>query len=128
MIFFMFFCFCGFLFIFVPYKFIIKKMKQMSKFFQHNRQAICCMALCLIGTVAFAETDVLNSISTSLKGIVENVVNLLRIVLGLGALVTLVIVVFKIFKGEREAAEKIAWWVAGLTIGFVLLSVVKGLI
>lgn len=108
-------------------------MKQMSKFFQHNRQAICCMALCLIGTVAFAETglegtNVLNQISTSLTGIVENVVNLLRIVLGLGALVTLVIVVFKIFKGEREAAEKIAWWVAGLTIGFVLLSVVKGLI
>lgn len=103
------------------------------KFFQRNRQAICCMGLFLMCTAAFAEignegTNVLNTISTSLSGIVENVVDLLRIVLGLGALVTLVIVVFKIFKGEREAAEKIAWWVAGLTIGFVLLSVVKGLI
>lgn len=103
------------------------------KFFQRNRQAICCMGLFLMCTAAFAETDytganVLTGISDSLSSIVENVVNLLRIVLGLGALVTLVIVVFKIFKGEREAAEKIAWWVAGLTIGFVLLSVVKGLI
>lgn len=103
------------------------------KFFQRNRQAICCMGLFLMCTAAFAETDytgqtVLNSISVSLSSIVESVVSVLRIVMGLAALVTLVIVVSKLLKGEREAAEKIAWWVAGLTVGFVLLSVVQNLI
>lgn len=79
---------------------------------------------------AFAQqgSEVINASTTALLGIVQDVIRLLRVVLGIGALVTLVIVIFQVFKGEREAASKIAWWVAGLTLGFVLLSVVGNLI
>ena len=73
-------------------------------------------------------SQVITKSSQALYGLLESVANLLRVILGIGALVTLVMVIFNIFKGEREAASKIAWWVAGLTLGFVLITVVKGII
>ena len=69
--------------------------------------------------------QVLDQTTQSLKQLVGNIVSLLRVVMGIGALVVLAIVIFKVFKGDREAAEKLAWWVAGLAIGFTLLSVVQ---
>lgn len=54
-------------------------------------------------------------------------VSLLKIVLGIGALITLVMVIFNIFKGEREAAQKMAWWVVGLSVGFALIAIVPNL-
>lgn len=72
--------------------------------------------------------EVIDESRRALADLVENVVTLLQVVMGLGAIVVLAMVIFKVFKGDREAAEKLAWWVAGLTIGFVLLSVVSGLI
>lgn len=94
--------------------------------------AFCTAMVALTSAPAFAQSDlgnqVLSQSTTALKGIVANVVSLLQVVLGLGALVTLAIVIFNVFKGEREAATKIAWWVAGLTIGFVLLTVVKNIV
>lgn len=72
--------------------------------------------------------EVIESSASALYDLVDSVVTLLQIVMGLGAIVVLAIVIFKVFKGEREAAEKLAWWVGGLTLGFVLLIVVKNLI
>ena len=69
--------------------------------------------------------QVLQSANSSLQGLGTSLVTLLKTVLGLGALVMLVIVIFKVLKGDREAAEKLAWWVAGFTIGFVLITVVQ---
>ena len=37
-------------------------------------------------------------------------------------------VIFNMFKGEREAASKLGWWVAGFAIGFVLIEVVKNVV
>lgn len=104
-------------------------MLKVRKFVCDPRTAMC-FALCLVCSLGFAQegVTVLTEAENALRTIVENVISLLRVVLGLGALVTLVIVIFKLFKGDREAAEKIAWWVAGLTLGFVLLSVVGNLI
>lgn len=111
-------------------------MNQISKFFQRNRQAICCMGLFLMCTAVFAQTgtdvldemDVLNEVTNALVGIVSNAVSWLRKIIRVAAFVTFTILVFKLLKGEREAAEKIAWWVAGLALGSALLSVVQLLI
>ena len=73
-------------------------------------------------------SEVLDSASDELTGLLTSLVRLLQIVMGLGALVVLAMVIFKIFKGDREAAEKLAWWVAGLALGFVLISVVAGIV
>ena len=72
--------------------------------------------------------QLLQQTNSALVGIVSNVVTLLRTVIGLGALVFLVMVVYNILHSDREAAEKLAWWLAGFTLGFVLLSVVAGFI
>lgn len=108
----------------------------MKNFVSKVRSFVCdprffaTLAMFLVCTLGFAQEgeQVLQTATDALLNIVESVITLLRVVLGLGALVTLVIVIFKLFKGDREAAEKIAWWVAGLTLGFVLLTVVGSLI
>lgn len=94
-----------------------------------TRIAVCSGALALMsGANAFAQSnigsDLLNSSADSMKGLVFGLVRVLQIALGLGALVTLVLVIFNVFKGEREAAQKIGWWVIGLALGFALISVV----
>lgn len=86
------------------------------------------MVLVALPSEAFAQGEgekVLNEANTALKDVASTLVQLLKTVMGLGALVVLVIVIFKVFKGDREAAEKLAWWVAGLTLGFVLIQVVQ---
>lgn len=95
------------------------------------RYFVAAAAAAVISTVSRAQDmggQLLSAANGSLKGLVQNLVELLQTVMGLGALVTLAIVIFKVFKGDREAAEKLAWWVGGLAVGFVLLSVVAGLI
>lgn len=99
-----------------------------------NRLRLACLtaALVLTGTLASAQDDlgtqVLDSSKEALRSLLDSLVSLLQVVMGLGAIVVLAIVVFKVFKGGREAAEKLAWWVAGLTIGFALLTVVKNIV
>ena len=52
-------------------------------------------------------------------------VRLIRVILGLGALVMLTYAVFKLLKGEKDAAEKVAYWIVGLVVGFLFLSLVQ---
>lgn len=107
--------------------------KFFKKLFESSKTGVA-LALCSLYSVsAMAETEnlgeqVITEASGALYGLLDSVVKLLQIVMGLGAIVVLAIVIFKVFKGDREAAEKLAWWVAGLTLGFVLLSVVSNLI
>ena len=92
------------------------------------RIGVCTAAVALANAnAAFAQNlgnDILNESANSMQGLVAGLVRVLQIALGLGALVTLVMVVFNLFKGEREAAQKIGWWVVGLALGFALISVV----
>lgn len=98
------------------------------------RYGVGALALTIGSVVPAAAVDenlgkaVIDESAAALYDLLESVVTLLQIVMGLGAIVVLAIVIFKVFKGDREAAEKLAWWVAGLTLGFVLLIVVKNLI
>ncbi len=72
--------------------------------------------------------QVLNEMTQSLKNIVGNISTLLQVVVGISALVCIAIVIAQVLKGDRESASKLAWWVAGLTIGFILIALVTRLI
>lgn len=72
--------------------------------------------------------QVIDESKSALKDLGESVVSLVQVLMALGAIIVLAMVIFKVFKGDREAAEKMAWWVGGLTIGFVLLTVVKNIL
>ena len=98
-----------------------------------GRIAVCSAAVAFgNASTALAQANigetVLNESADSMKNLVGSLVRVLQVALGLGALVTLVIVVFNLFKGEREAAQKVAWWVVGLALGFALLTVVATVI
>lgn len=73
-------------------------------------------------------TAIVNGISTELRSMMDSFGTLLRIVLGIGALITLAMVIFNVLKGEREAAQKMAWWVVGLSVGFAMLSIIPNLV
>ena len=92
------------------------------------RVAVCSGMLAMTSaSSAFAQdigSELLNSSADSMKNLIAGLVRVLQIALGLGALVTLVMVIFNLFKGEREAAQKVGWWVVGLALGFALISVV----
>lgn len=102
------------------------------KFRSLLRKAGTALSCAFFSVMLFAQDnlgkEVITNSTAALKDLLDSVVQLLRVVMGFGAIVVLAMVIFKVFKGDREAAEKLAWWVAGLTIGFVLLTVVSGLI
>lgn len=95
------------------------------------RVAVCSgMVMLSNASYALAQPDdnignaILNESADSMQKLVVGLVRVLQIALGLGALVTLVMVIFNLFKAEREAAQKVGWWVVGLALGFALMSVV----
>lgn len=48
-------------------------------------------------------------------------------VLGLAAVVTLVMVVYEIFRGDRDSVRKLVNWLLILLVGFVIFAVFGGL-
>lgn len=112
-------------------------MKDFKKFPIRTKTAVLASLFIMfssISTFAFApgggSTDqigqeLIHGATQGLSDLGDSVVDLIRVIMGLGAIVVLGVVIFKVFKGDREAAEKLAWWVAGLAIGFVLLTIVQ---
>lgn len=109
-------------------------MKKAFRLGAVRARVLVLSAVCAVGGLpVFAQrgdagNQVISTVNTQLRGMFDSIVQLLQIILGIGALVTLVMVLFQVFKGEREAASKIAWWVAGLAVGFVLITVVKNIV
>lgn len=107
----------------------------MKRFFRKAEVALLSLGLTLISPIAGAQSsssnlgiDVLDESNDALQDLLDSLVGLLQTVMGIGAIIVLAIVIFQVFKGEREAAQKLAWWVIGLTLGFTLLTVVSNLI
>lgn len=95
--------------------------------------ALLSFGATLLAPVAQAQStnlgdEVLTESKNALVELMDSLVSLMQVVMGLGAIVVLAIVIFQVFKGEREAAQKLAWWVVGLTLGFTLLTVVSNLV
>ena len=110
-------------------------MKKIKSFILSAKYYVLTAAVLMAGGIPAmaAKSDsmgreLLTETNDALGNILEDLATLLQTIMGLGGLVVLVTVIFKVFKGDREAAEKLAWWAAGLVIGFVLITVVKNLI
>lgn len=104
----------------------------MKRFLKKAEIAMLTAGLMLISPLAQAQINlgeqVLSESKEAMTDLLDSLVELLQVVMGIGAIVVLAIVIFQVFKGEREAAQKLAWWVVGLTLGFTLLTVVSNLI
>lgn len=104
-------------------------MKRISNFSKRIYAAVVGL---LVSGALIAQDNaglkVIKDTNTAVSNLITDGIRLLQTILVLGGMVTVVMVIFKLFKGDREAAEKLAWWIAGLTLGFVLLSVLSGLV
>ena len=105
----------------------------MKNLIRKAKIALLSFGATLLAPVAQAQStnlgdEVLTESRNALVELMDSLVSLMQVVMGLGAIVVLAIVIFQVFKGEREAAQKLAWWVVGLTLGFTLLTVVSNLV
>ena len=99
--------------------------------------ALCSVMVALTGGVenVYAQaaggvdgSALLEAGSTAGKNLISSLVRFLQIGLGIAALVTLVVVIYNLFKQEREAATKLIWWVVGLAVGFGLMTALTSII
>jgi len=80
-------------------------------------------ALVLLSSL-FAHADDWEHARKGVAGLFGPLRDLLVIVLGIAALVALALTVWKMAAGEKEGAQRLAWWLAGLSVGFILMSLI----
>ena len=68
---------------------------------------------------------ILRGSSDSLAGIIPGIVKVLKYAVLIGGAISLLLVVFNIIQGERDAAKKAGWWLVGLGLGFAILSILE---
>ena len=78
--------------------------------------------------ITFEGDQILDSVSNKMSNLGDALANVVQYGLLAGALVTLVLLVFNLLKGERESATKLGWWVFGLSFGFAAVAVIRSLI
>ena len=100
--------------------------------FLNARVAFCALMLALTAAPAFAQVSdpisqrLIDGTATGLQGIVPGIVRVLKIIVLIGGAISLLLVVFNIIQGERDSAKKAGWWLVGLVIGFIALTLLGG--
>ena len=112
-------------------------MKKITKFFKEKKEAfLMSLAMLFVSSGAYAQTpssrdiggDLLSEGEDAFIEVISDIVSFVQVVLVIGGIAMLAMVIFKIVKGDREAAEKFMYWLAGIVLGFALLSVMEGLV
>lgn len=107
-------------------------MKKILNFIRSKSKALWASAILALNPVYAlaagddASTDLITKTKTKLSGLLKDLGDLFKVVIAIGALVALIMVIVNIMKGERDAASKAAYWLIGLVIGFIAISVVTG--
>lgn len=104
-------------------------MKKILNFIRSKSKALWASAILALNPVyALAEADPSDTFMTTVKQRLSNLLTsmggVIKVVIAIGALVALIMVVVNIMKGERDAASKAAYWLIGLVIGFIAISLV----
>lgn len=82
----------------------------------------------LVSVSASAQTDpltqkILDGGADAMNGVVPGIIRIMKIAVIIGGAISLLLVVFNIIQGERDAAKKAGWWVVGLALGFAVLTI-----
>lgn len=108
----------------------------MKRFLIRCRMLLLTLGIYLIAPFTSAAAPEMDNIGQTLldeskRGIVElvdNLIGFLQVITGVAGIVFLVTVVFNIIQGDRDSAKKFAAWLAGITLGFIMLTVMGNLI
>lgn len=97
-----------------------------------RRAGMALAAVHLAAGYALAQGGGLNSVNAALgqanqqmKGMVGTILTGLQIITGVIALFCIVTVVIKFNQGDREAAKKLGYWVAGIVLFELMVALVK---
>lgn len=71
--------------------------------------------------------SILDGSANQMAGIVPGIVRVLKYAVLIGGAISLLLVVFNIIQGERDAAKKAGWWLVGLGLGFAILSLLESI-
>lgn len=71
--------------------------------------------------------DPFQDMNEGMFGIMRVIVDTATIASGIGALISLCLVVYKMYSGDREAGMRMIWWGVGLLLVFILLMIIKEL-
>ena len=63
-------------------------------------------------------------LSGAIKAISKAATSVLKIFLGIGAIIMLVMIMLRIMEGNRDAAMKLFWWLISYIAGFIVLVVI----
>ena len=93
---------------------------------------LCTLVLGATNAVAvFAQTSdpvseaILSGTSSGLSGMIPGIIRVLKYIVIFGGAISLLAVVFNIIQGERDAAKKAGWWLVGLALGFIVLTLLQ---
>ena len=78
----------------------------------------------MFGVNAAAENFMVEA-GSQMSSIGTAMVRVIKIGLAMAGLVTLLMAIINVTKGERESAGKIAWWVVGIAIGYLFISLLQ---
>lgn len=107
-------------------------MKKLFSLISRKKEAfLMSVASMVVSVNAYAQSnlgeELLMRSTSEVRSLTTSIVSFIKIITIVGGIAMLVMVVFKIFKGDREAAEKFGYWLAGFVLGFALLSVLENL-
>lgn len=64
-----------------------------------------------------------SGLTSGVRSLYSDLASLVQVIIGIAALIILIRVVISMLNGEKESAQKLAWWLVALIVGLVLLQV-----
>ena len=107
--------------------------KLISVISMRARLALASVILALAPVVSWAQTGLesanaetmMTKASSNIKSLGNTVATIMQYLIGIGGLISLVVIIINFIKGERDSMSKAAYWLLGCVIGFVFIALIK---
>lgn len=94
---------------------------------RHKFRALPAAVLAMLMSPAPAYAQAFDGAIGGVRSLYVSLGNLLKIALGIGAMVVLVMIVLRIMRGDKESAAKLGWWLLGLAFGFTMITFLQNM-
>ncbi len=93
------------------------------------RIAFYSVMVWMIGVPAYAQEDpissaILDQTTSGLQSITPRIMSVLKVVTLIGGGISMLMIIFNIIQGERDAAKKAGWWLVGMVIAFIVFTII----
>ena len=108
----------------------LKVMKENKSIYRFGAAMLTAVGMLNTRLGAYGQTNNLGNqfiqdTANDLKTATSNILFLIKLIMGIVGAILLVVAAAKLMKGEQQAAKNIIYWVAGIAVFFILLSVLQ---